>query len=43
MRLMKISKFFAKLFIDPLVLAKKLEYRTDCISKDHEQKDQYSE
>jgi hypothetical protein len=37
---MKISK---KLFIDPLILAKKLEYRIDCISKDHKQKDQYSE
>jgi hypothetical protein len=41
--LWKFPYSFPKLFIDPLILAKKLEYRTDCISKDHEQKDQYSE
>jgi hypothetical protein len=34
---------FSKLFIDPLILAKKLEYRTDCRSKDQKQKDRYSE
>jgi hypothetical protein len=34
---------FPKLFIGPLILAKKLEYKTHCITKDHEQKDQYSE
>ncbi len=41
--LWKFPNSFSKLFIDPLILAKKLEYRTDCISKDHRQKYQYSE
>jgi hypothetical protein len=34
---------FQSFSFDPLILAMKLEYGTDYISKDHNQKDQYSE